>query len=127
MSFFAAACPQCGFLIEVRNEGQNAALHTLCADLAKQVDWPRGSRTRIDAEAWKRLIMAAYERAHGRQADLYPSLDGHGFDVVYRRSSRVSKKEMADILEFGNAFAAENEVKRSMSKREQREYAGEPF
>lgn len=112
MSFFADHCPNCGAFIEQRNTGQNGAFHALCAEIDRALDWPRGSGLKIGVLPWKRLLVAAWERTHGRRAELYPALDGEGFDVVYKRSSRLSKKEMSELLEFANAWAAENGVVR---------------
>ena len=121
MGFFASRCPNCGVLIEQRTETQNGQLHALCTDMANQLDWPRGSGCKISALAFKRLLIAAWERAHERPAEIYPALDGHGFDVVYTRSSRMSRQEMEGVLHFGNAWAAENGVVRTKSKRQLRE------
>ena len=114
-------CPRCGLLIEPRTEGQNGQLHALCTDMSKQLDWPRGSGCKISELAFKRLLIAAWERAHERPAEIYPALDGHGFDVVYTRSSRMSRQEMEGVLHFGNAWAAEAGVVRTKSKRQLRE------
>jgi hypothetical protein len=111
LSFFLDRCPACGVLIEQRTEGQNRGFHKICGELAKQLDWPRGSGYRISILAWKRLLQAAFERAHGRKADVYPALDGQGFDVVYRRSSRMSRQEMAELIPFSEAWAVDNGVK----------------
>lgn len=121
MSFFADRCPNCGVRIEVRTEVQNGQLHALCTDLANQVPWPRGSGCKISALAYKRLLTAAWERAHERPAEIYPALDGHGFDAVYTRTSRMSRQEMEGMLHFGNAWAAEEGVVRTKSKRQLRE------
>ena len=121
MNFFAANCPNCGVLIEQRTEAQNGQLHALCSDLSKQQDWPRGSGIKIGVVAWKRLLIAAWERAHERPPEIYPAIDGHGFDVVYKRSSRMSRQEMEGVLHFGNAWAAENGVVRTKSMRQLRE------
>jgi hypothetical protein len=125
--FFTDHCSVCGVLIEVRTPEQNGQLHALCTDLANQLNWPVQGGTKIGKVAWKRLLIAAWERAHGRPAEIYPSIDGHGFDVIYTRSSRLSREEMEGVLHFGNAFAAENLVVRTKSKRqlrEEEEFAG---
>ena len=38
------------------------------------------------------------------------SLDGQGVDVVFRRTSSLSKAECSELLEFVMAWAAENGV-----------------
>lgn len=64
----------------------------------------------IDIEGWKRLFQAAHCRANKQSAQLYPALDGQGFDVVYRRTSRMGKKEMISLIEFVLWWCAENDV-----------------
>jgi len=121
MSFFADRCPHCGRMIEQRTEMQNGDFHALCTDLHKQQDWPRKSGLKISVLAWKRLMVATWERAHGRPAEFYPALDGQGFDVVYKRTSRMDKTEMQELLHFANAWAANEGVVRTKSKRMLRE------
>lgn len=108
--FFCSQCPNCGCRIEVRTVEQNGLFHLLCTTLSKQCDWPRNSGKKISVLAWKRLLISAWERAHGRAAEFYPALDGAGFDVVYRRSSRLSKKEFSELQEFATAWAAQEGV-----------------
>ena len=120
MSFFLENCPNCGERIEIRSQAQSGAFHALCHDIDKQLDWPRGSGNKIGILPWKRLLISAWERAHDRPAQFYPSLDGKGFDVVYRRSSRMSKREMSELIDFAHAWAAQNGV-------ETREREEEPF
>lgn len=103
-------CPQCGVLIEQRTDGQNAGFHAVCTALSKQRDWPRGSGIFISVTAWKRLIMAAFERAHGRKAEIHPSIDRDGWDVVYRRSSRMARSEMAELIPYAEAWAVDQGV-----------------
>lgn len=43
-------------------------------------------------------------------ANMYPALDGQGFDVVYRRTSRMSVKEVSEIIEWLYAWAADKGI-----------------
>jgi len=95
-------CPRCGAVLRERSTEQNSALHAAIADIAEQKQW---AGQHLDPEAWKRLLIAAWERANKRSAEIYPALDGAGFDLVYRRSSRLSKPEMSDLLEYVKAWA----------------------
>jgi hypothetical protein len=90
-----------------RNIEQNDLFHAECTDLAKTQDWPKGSGQMLDKEAWKRLLIAAWERAHKRSAQFYPALDGNGMDVVYTRSSNMTKAEMSDLIEYIKWWRAE--------------------
>jgi hypothetical protein len=96
-----------------RSIEQNAKLHALLADISRQKQW---AGQWIDVEAWKRLLTAAWERAEGRSAEFYPALDGAGFDVVWRRTSRMNKQEMISLIEYAQAWAVENGVKLSEEK-----------
>jgi hypothetical protein len=71
------------------------------------MEWPPNSGQHIDGEAMKRLLMCAYERTQKRSAEIYPALDGHGFDIVYRRTSRLSKREASEFMEYVLAFAVD--------------------
>jgi uncharacterized protein (UPF0335 family) len=91
-----------------RTTEQNAALHATISDIAEQKQW---AGKNLDVHAWKRLLTAAYERTQGRAAEVYPALDGAGFDVVYSRTSRMSKKELSEFMEYVTAWAIDNGVK----------------
>jgi hypothetical protein len=100
-------CPRCGETLRERTTEQNAALHATLTDISRQKLW---AGKRLDVEAWKRLMVAAFERANKHPAEFYPALDGQGFDVVYRRTSHMSKKELSELLEYVTAWAVDNEV-----------------
>jgi hypothetical protein len=40
-------------------------------------------------------------------------LDGHGIEVLYRKTSRLSKQEASELLEFVTAWAIENDIRLS--------------
>jgi hypothetical protein len=101
-------CPNCNANLTRRSGEQNDKLHSLLQDISKQRQW---AGQWLDVEDWKRLITAAWERAVGRQARIFPSLDGKGIDVVYQRTSRLSKEEMSELIEYATAWAVQNEVR----------------
>lgn len=103
-------CPHCKGTLRERSTEKNARVHAVMGELAAQRDWPHGSGKYIDIEAWKRLMVSAYERAHGRSAEFYPAIDGAGFDVVYRRTSRMAQDEMRELIDFSESWALENGV-----------------
>lgn len=100
-------CPHCGRQIVQRSHEQNDLFHALVDDISKQKQW---AGRWLEPEQWKRLLIAAFERTQGRHAEVFPALDGHGFDVVYRRSSRMSRQEASALVEYVFAWAAENGV-----------------
>lgn len=83
----------------------NAKLHAELAEIAEHVEWAGKKR---DIEVWKRLITAAWLRARGESIEILPALDGHGVDVVFRRTSTLTVAEMSELLEFLMAWKAEN-------------------
>ena len=38
---------------------------------------------------------------------MLPALDGRGVEIVFRRTSKLTKRECSDLLEFVNAWVAE--------------------
>ena len=100
-------CPKCNATLRERSIEQNSKLHALLHDISTQKQW---AGQWLDIEAWKRLMVSAWERSEGRQAEFYPALDGAGFDVVYRRTSRMNKNEMIDLIEYATAWAIQNGV-----------------
>ena len=89
------------FEVEVREPKrtlpENALLHALIAELARKVEWAGGKR---DAEVWKRLLVAAWCRVNGQ-----------GVDIVPARTSRLSKRDCADLIEFVHAWGADQGVR----------------
>ena len=92
---------------ETRSDKQNRLLHAMLGDIAAQVEWAGAKR---DAEVWKRLLVAAWCRARREQVELLPALDGHGVDIVYRRTSQLTRGECAELCDFIGAWCAENGV-----------------
>lgn len=93
-----------------RSVEQNAKLHATLSDIARQVEWAGKHR---DVDTWKRLLTAAWLRARGESVEILPAVDGHGVDVVFRRTSSLTVKECAELLEFVQAWAAEQGVRLS--------------
>lgn len=89
---------------ETRSLKQNALLHDLLTDISKQLPWAGKKR---DVDTWKRLMVAAWCRAHNEQIELLPALDGHGVDIVFRRTSQMSVAELTDLITFIQAWCAE--------------------
>ena len=98
---------------ETRSLKQNAALHATLSDIADQLEWAGAKR---DLEVWKRLLVAAWLRARGESVEVLPALDGHGVDVVFRRTSELNKAECAELLDFIGAWAIERGVEFSEAK-----------
>jgi len=89
---------------ERRNNSQNALLHATLADIARTREW---AGRKWDVLTWKRLLTAAWLRTRGEQVLMVPALDGHGFDVVFEHTSKLSKAEMAELIDFIQAWDAQ--------------------
>ena len=92
---------------EKRSDAQNRLLHACLSDISKQVEWAGAKR---DVDTWKRLLTAAWLRARGEPIEMLPALDGHGVDIVFRRTSQLTKAECAELSEFVMAWAAERDI-----------------
>ena len=92
---------------EKRSDAQNRLLHACLSEISKQVEWAGAKR---DVDTWKRLLTAAWLRARGEPIEILPALDGHGVDIVFRRTSQLTKAECAELSEFVMAWAAERGI-----------------
>ena len=92
---------------EKRSDAQNRLLHACLSEISKQMEWAGAKR---DVDTWKRLLTAAWLRARGEPIEMLPALDGHGVDIVFRRTSQLTKAECAELSEFVMAWAAERGI-----------------
>lgn len=90
-----------------RSTAENALLHAMLTHIAKNQSWAGNQH---GVETWKRLLVAAWCRARGEQIELLPALDGHGVDIVFRRTSELNVRECAELIEFVYAWGAMNDV-----------------
>lgn len=85
-----------------RSLEQNARLWALLHDVAAQVDW---YGRKLTPEDWKHVFSASL-----RKLDVVPNLDGTGFVALGLSTSRMSKRELGDLMTLIEAFGAEREV-----------------
>ena len=90
-----------------RSNAQNRLLHAALTELSAQCDW---CGQKLPMEVWKRLCMAAWMREERQSPQLVPALDGNGVDIIYERTSRLTKDECGRLMEWIEAFAAERGV-----------------
>jgi hypothetical protein len=89
-----------------RNLEQNALLHAELQELAANKKW---CNMTLEVEQWKRLLTSAWMRATQQGGVLYvQAVDGQGMDVLYQRTSTLSKSQMTDLIEYIKAWKAEN-------------------
>jgi NinB protein len=98
-----------GFRVKVeppkRSGEQNDKLHAELGEIAGRVEWAGKKR---DVETWKRLMTAAWLRARGESIEVLPALDGHGVDILFRRTSTMTKSEVSELIEYVCAWKAEH-------------------
>lgn len=85
-----------------RSLQQNALMWALLSDLADQVEW---HGLELTAENWKDMCTAAIKRQQ-----VVPGIDG-GFVVLGTSTSKMTKVEMNELIEFIYAFGAQHGVK----------------
>lgn len=100
-----------GFAVTVaeprRSLEENALLHAMLSYISEHQTW---AGSKHDVETWKRLLVAAWCRATNQHVAILPALDGHGVDIVFRRTSSLSRKECAELIEFIYAWGAMNDI-----------------
>ena len=86
-----------------RNLDQNSALWPCLQAFSDQLEWPvNGSMCKLTPEEWKTILSAAWRRESVRVA---PGIDG-GMVMLGERTSRLSKREFSELLDFVHATAA---------------------
>lgn len=102
------ACIQApdGYVVEIkpktRSLEQNAALWAMLTDVSRQVDW-HGQK--LTPEDWKHVFSASL-----KQQRAVPGLDG-GFVVLGQSTSKMTVREMSDLMVLISAFGAERSVR----------------
>ena len=94
------------YVIEIkpftRTVAQNDLMWAILGELSQQVVW-HGQK--LTPHNWKDVLTAALKR----QA-VVPGIDG-GFVVLGQRTSKMTVKEMNEVIELAYAFGAQNGVK----------------
>ena len=91
---------------ETRSLKENAMLHAMLTYISKNMEWAGKKR---DVDTWKRLMVAAWCRAKNEQVEILPAIDGHGVDIVFRKTSKLTRAECADLIEFIFSWGAMND------------------
>lgn len=93
---------------ETRSLAENRLLHALLGFISEQVEWAGKHR---DSETWKRLLTAAWLRTRGEPIEMLPAIDGNGIDIVFRKTSQLTRAECAELIEYIFAWATEHDVR----------------
>lgn len=82
-------------------------LHSLIQQISQTIEWVGTKRS---VETWKRLLTAGWLRARGEPVEMLPAIDGHGVDIVFRKTSELTVGEMTELLEYIQAWAIEQGI-----------------
>lgn len=87
---------------KTRSTEQNARMWALLTDVSRQVDW---YGQKLTPEEWKDVFSASL-----RKQKAVPGLDG-GFVILGQRTSKMSIREMGELMELIEAFGADKGVR----------------
>ncbi|MDD4913306.1 MAG: recombination protein NinB [Sideroxydans sp.] len=94
-----------GYVVEIkpatRTLEQNARMWACLNAISEQVVW---HSRKLTSEEWKIVFTAALKKQ-----DVIPGIDG-GFVAMGQSTSKMNKREMADLMTLMDAFAAEQGV-----------------
>jgi len=85
-----------------RSLEQNARMWAMLADISRQVDW---YGKKLTPDAWKCVFSASLKKQ-----DVVPGLHGD-FVVIGQSTSKMTVREMTDLMELMSAFGAEKGVR----------------
>ena len=85
---------------------QNAKLHAMLSDIAKQCEFQGKKR---DVDTWKAILVSAHKIATGGKAEMAIGLEG---EVINLREStaQMSVKRLASLIEYVQAYCDLNGV-----------------
>jgi len=93
-------------LDQIRSLEANKKMWAMLRDIARQVQWPVNGKTGyLDEESWKDIFSAELKK----EQRIAQGLSG-GFVLLGLRTSRLKKREMADMITIMEAFGAEHNV-----------------
>ena len=84
-----------------RNIEQNKKIHAMLSDISRQI---KHYEQTYSVDVWKRLTMSAWLREANESPLMIPAIDGNGIDVIFERTSKLSRKRMAEYIEWVYAF-----------------------
>jgi hypothetical protein len=85
-----------------RNLEQNAKMWASLTDIANQVEW---YGKKLTPEDWKHVFSSSL-----RKLEVVPNLDGTGFVALGLSTSKMSIREMSDMIELITSFGIEHKV-----------------
>ena len=87
---------------KTRSLEQNSRLWASLNEISKQVDW---HGRKLTPEDWKHVFSASLKKM-----EVVPNLEGTGFVALGLSTSKMTKRELSDLLELVYAFGADKGV-----------------
>ena len=87
---------------KTRSNEQNARMWAMLTEVSRQVDW---YGQKLTPEEWKDVFSASLKKQKA-----VPGLDG-GFVILGQRTSKMSIREMGELMELIEAFGAQQGVR----------------
>jgi hypothetical protein len=85
---------------------QNSKLWACLSDIARQVQWPVDGKLQfLSPEDWKDVLSAGLHK----EQRVAQGIEG-GFVILGQRTSQMSKRQLAELIEFIQYFGAEKGV-----------------
>lgn len=89
-----------------RSHEQNDRMWAMLTDVSEQLEWPIDGKTqRLSPEEWKDVLTAGLKR----EQRVAMGIDG-GFVILGQRTSKMTKRELSDLMELIAAFGTERGV-----------------
>jgi hypothetical protein len=94
--------------LETRTQSQNRLMWPLLTEFSKQLVWPvNGAMVKMTPDEWKDVLTAAWA---GEAIRLAMGING-GVVMLGQRTSKFTKKQFGEWIEFLYATAADRDVK----------------
>lgn len=90
-----------------RTVRQNAMLHSLFSQIAKQAEF---HGRRLNAIQWKTLLVSAHAVATGIGMDMVPGLEGEWVNIR-ESTAQMGVKRLNSLIEYTLAWAADNDIR----------------
>ena len=96
-----------GYVVEIkqstRSLEQNAALWAALTDLSRQTDW---HGIKLTPDEFKDLLSAGLVKSK-----VVPNIEGSGFVILGQRTSKMTKRQFAELIELVQLFGDQRGVK----------------
>ena len=87
-----------------RSLPQNDRMWAMLTDIARQLPW---HGVKLTPDDWKLVFLDALKR----EVRMVPNIDGNGFVVLGKSTSKMTVREMRDLIELAQSFGAQQGVK----------------